>query len=84
MLFENAPAIATVYVWSFRENVHSPSGPLLTTDIFPKTSNVQNFKTFFIVPTMVCLKNKLECKSYITIGINISKFWSLLENVQIG
>ena len=45
-------------------------GPLSTTDIFHKTSNIQSFKTFFY---FTYLKNKLECKSRIKIVIDISK-----------
>ena len=46
---------------------------------FPKTSNIQNFKTLLFYLLGFLCKNKLECKSRIKIVINLSKivlkFW---------
>ena len=55
---------------------------------FPKTSNFQNFKKKFIVLTLVCLKNMLECKSRLKIASHTSNsllnVWCFGENVCSG
>ena len=54
-------------------------------DIFPKTSNILNFKIFFIVLTpWLARKNKLECKRRIKIVIYLSQIlFEVLEKISV-